>query len=127
MNSYLCMYCGNIKDEMTPMIVMVISKTRGEEDIKVCCECSAKIFSNPKFMTKEGSKISVPENEKIELYKITKYVWKPKDNRSKQIKEEEKLIKAHGRAMKGVLDFDVQKYKVTAQKIKDPTVYKVKK
>lgn len=125
--NYLCVYCGEIKGEMSPMVVMIIAKTRGDEEIKVCCECSAKLFSNPKYMVKEGNKIHIPEQEKINLYKISKYNWKPKDNRSKEIKEQEKLMKDHGRMMKGVLDFDKTDYKVTTKKIKDVTVYKVKK
>ena len=124
---YLCMYCGELKNEMTPFNYVTIARKRGEEDIKVCCNCSVKLMSHPKYVIQENNKILVPEDEKIELYKISKYNWKPKDMRSKQIREEEKLMKAHGRAMKGVLDFDVQKYKVTAQKIKDLTAYKVKK
>lgn len=127
MDNYLCEYCGNIKNEMFPYIILTICRTRGNDEIKVCCECSAKLYSNPKYVVKEGSKIHIPDNEKIELYRISKYSWKPKDIRSKEIRQEEKLIKEQGRAMRGILDFDKTDYKVVSKKIKDESTTKVKK
>ena len=115
--NYLCEYCGVIKNELTPYVILIICKTRGESEIKVCCECSAKIYSNHKYFVKEGNKISIPDNEKIELYKITKHKWKPKDIKIKEIKEEAKKAKELEWKNKGTLDYDKKEFKVV-EKVK---------
>jgi hypothetical protein len=116
--NYLCEYCGCIKNELSPYIIMKICKVRGESEIKVCCDCSAKIYANNKYTVKEGNKIEVPNDEKIELYRVSKYMWKPKDIRSKEIRDAEKIAKEHEWIHKGTLDYDKKEYKVVSKQIK---------